>query len=306
MPQTGTQVPRALTIGGSDSGAGAGVQADLKTFAAMGVYGTSAITAITAQNTLGVADALTLPPAIVGAQIDAVLSDIGADAVKTGMLGDGEIVTIVAQKLREHGVSNIVVDPVMRSTSGHSLLDHHGIDALARELLPLALVVTPNVAEAAVLAQRPVDSWDDAREAARVIVERGARHIVITGGDFGAADAATDLYFDGRHYREFTAIRVRTTSTHGTGCTFSSAIAAGLAKGLNVPGAIALAKSYVTLALQHSYAIGSGHGPPHHFYRYWQPAGAIRDTATPGRKSDEGRMTPSSTPIEPNTKRAPL
>ena len=271
MPEHVTQAPRALTIAGSDSGAGAGVQADLKTFAAMGVYGTSAITAVTAQNTLGVTDALTLPPAIVGAQIDAVLSDIGADAVKTGMLGDARIVTVVAQKLREHSVPNIVIDPVMRSTSGHALLAEDGIDALARELLPLALVVTPNVAEAAMLAHRHIESWDDAREAARAIVERGAGHVVITGGDFGAEDAATDLFFDGRHFREFTAIRVRTTSTHGTGCTFSSAIAAGLAKGLDVPGAIALAKSYVTLALQHAYPIGHGHGPPHHFYRYWQP-----------------------------------
>ncbi len=273
MPDTRPTAPRALTIAGSDSGAGAGIQADLKTFAAMGVYGTSAITAITAQNTVAATVVLPLPPQMIADQIDAVLSDIGADAAKTGMLANAAIVSAVAAKLREHDVTNLVVDPVILSTSGRELLDPDGVEALKRELVPLALVVTPNVHEAASLADRsPIETWDDVRDAARTIVELGARSVVITGGDFGEADGATDIYFDGRNFREFTAIRVRTDNTHGTGCTFSAAIAAGLAKGLDVPGAIALAKSYVTLALQHSFAIGRGHAPPHHFYRYWQPA----------------------------------
>src|SRR5438477_3562015 len=271
MHELQSQAPRALTIAGSDSGGGAGIQADLKTFAAMGVYGTSAITAVTAQNTIELSDVVSVPPAIVEAQIDAVLSDIGADAVKTGMLANAELVAVVAAKLRTHEVENVVVDPVMLSSGGRKLLDAAGIELIIRDLLPLALIVTPNTEEAAVLSGRNVETWGDARQAARIIVERGARSVVITGGDFIDEDSSTDLYFDGHSFREYTAVRVRTTSTHGTGCTFSAAIAAGIAKGLNVEGAIALAKSYVTLALQHSYPISHGHGPPHHFYRYWQP-----------------------------------
>ena len=280
MHELQSQAPRALTIAGSDSGGGAGIQADLKTFAAMGVYGTSAITAVTAQNTIELSDVVSLPPAIVEAQIDAVLSDIGADAVKTGMLANAELVAVVAAKLRAHEVENVVVDPVMLSSGGRKLLDAAGIELIIRDLLPLALIVTPNTEEAAVLSGRNVETWDDARQAARIIVERGARSVVITGGDFIDEDSATDLYFDGHRFREYTAVRVRTTSTHGTGCTFAAAIAAGIAKGLNVEGAIALAKSYVTLALQHSYPIGRGNGPPHHFYRYWQPRISRRDPVT--------------------------
>jgi hydroxymethylpyrimidine/phosphomethylpyrimidine kinase len=256
------------------------VQADLKTFAAMGVYGTSAVTAVTAQNTLEVRDVVALRPAIVEAQIDAVLSDIGADAVKTGMLADAAIVRAVAHKLREYELQNIVIDPVMLSSTDKSLLDEAGGEALMRELLPLALIATPNTQEASVLSGRKVETWDDARQAARMIVERGAASVVITGGDFIDEDSSTDLYFDGHGFREYTAIRVRTQSTHGTGCTFSAAIAAGIAKGLNVEGAIALAKSYVTLALQHAYPIGHGSGPPHHFYRYWQPRISRQDGIT--------------------------
>ena len=273
MDQPSASVPRALTIAGSDSGGGAGIQADLKTFAALGVYGATALTAVTAQNTREVAAVATLPADLVARQIRLVLDDIGALAVKTGMLGDAGIVRAVAAELRAAGVADLVVDPVITSSSGSALLDEAGVDAMVRELLPLAHVVTPNVEEAKRLAGREIASWDDARAAAAVIVEQGARSVVITGGDFGQPDAATDLYYDGQHFREYTAVRVRTQSTHGTGCTFSAAITAGLARGMDTQSAIALAKSYVSLALEHAYPIGSGHGPVHHFYRYWQPVG---------------------------------
>jgi hydroxymethylpyrimidine/phosphomethylpyrimidine kinase len=267
------QVARALTIAGSDSGGGAGIQADLKTFAAFGVYGTSAITAVTAQNTSGVTDWLAMPPDLVAKQIDAVLSDIGADAVKTGMLANAAIVETVAAKMREYRVENLVVDPVMVAKSGHQLLVRDAVSALVRDLLPLALVVTPNLPEAEVLTNRAIASWDDVRGAAARIVEMGARAVVIKGGHFKEEASSTDLLYDGQQYRAFKAVRVPTRSTHGTGCTFASAIAAGLAKGMQLGDAVALAKSYVTLAIQHAYPVGHGHGPVHHFYRYWQPSG---------------------------------
>jgi hydroxymethylpyrimidine kinase/phosphomethylpyrimidine kinase len=270
-----SQAPRALTIAGSDSGGGAGIQADLKTFSAYGVYGASAITAVTAQNTLGVTGWLAMPAALVEGQIDAVLTDIGAGAVKTGMLANAAIVRAVAAKMREQAVDNLVLDPVMIATSGDRLLEEAAVDALIHDLIPLALVVTPNVAEAEALTNRTIRSWDDVRGAAAQIVEMGARSVVITGADVAAAKpgSAIDLFYDGHAYRELAAIRVDTTSTHGTGCTFSSAIAAGLAKDMDLAGAVTLAKSYVTLAIQHAYPVGHGHGPVHHFFRYWQPIG---------------------------------
>jgi len=206
-------------------------------------------------------------------QIEAVLSDIGADAVKTGMLANEEIIRSVAAKLREHGVEHLVVDPVMVAKGGHKLLEDGAVAALVSELLPLAAVVTPNLPEAGVLVERPIASWDDARAAAEQIVAMGARAVVVKGGHF-EEDSATDLLYDGKEFREYTSARVRTTSTHGTGCTFASAIAAGMAKGLGLRDAVALAKAYVTLALQHAYPLGRGHGPVHHFYRYWQPSPA--------------------------------
>ena len=266
-------IPRALTIAGSDSGGGAGIQADLKTFAAFGVYGASAVTAVTAQNTRGVGSLLAMPPDLVGEQVEAVLSDIGPSAVKTGMLANAGVVSAVAEALRRHDGAPLVVDPVIVSSSGRELLDGDGVAALARELLPLADVVTPNRAEAEALTGRTIASWDDAKEAARQLVEMGARAAVITGGHFNDAANATDLYFDGQAYRDFTAVRIDTPNTHGTGCTFSAAVAAALAKGTKLADAVALAKSYVTLAMQHAYAVGSGAGPLHHFYRYWQPTG---------------------------------
>ena len=278
------QAPRALTIAGSDSGGGAGIQADLKTFAAFGVYGTSAITAVTAQNTLEVTGWLAMPPELVASQIDAVMSDIGAGAVKTGMLANAGIVQVVSEKLREYRVETLVVDPVMVAKGDHKLLEDDAVSALIRELLPLALIATPNLPEAEVLTGHAIRNWDDAKTAAREITAMGARAVVIKGGHFEHEANATDLYYDGRGYRDFTSVRIPTTRTHGTGCTFASAVAAGLAKGMATADAVALAKSYVTLAIQHAYAIGHGHGPVHHFYRFWQPRLREEGTGTWDRK----------------------
>jgi len=258
-----------MTIAGSDSGGGAGIQADLKTFSALGVYGTSAITAITAQNTQRVTQVLELPPDLVAAQIDAIVSDIGADAVKTGMLANSAIIEVVADKVRQHGLANLVVDPVMIAKSGDHLLQPEAVAALRDLLLPLALVVTPNVPEAEVLVGRKLESPDDFRRAAEEIGALGARHVVLKGGHRDGP--AVDLYYDGNSFHEFTAARVDTSSTHGTGCTFASAIAAALAKGSSVREAVAMAKAYVTKALQSAYPVGHGHEPVHHFFRFCQP-----------------------------------
>jgi hydroxymethylpyrimidine/phosphomethylpyrimidine kinase len=263
------RVPVALTIAGSDSGGGAGIQADLKTFSALGVYGASAITAITAQNTQRVTDVLPLEPAIVTAQIDAVIDDIGADAVKTGMLANAEIIEAVADAARRHELRPLVVDPVMVAKSGDSLLRDDAVQALREQVVPLATVLTPNLPEAEVLLDRKLASWDDVREGARELVAMGARAVVMKGGH--REGPAIDLLLDGDKFHEFTAQRVDTKNTHGTGCTFASAIAAGLAKGSDVRGAVAFAKAYVTKALQSAYDVGHGHGPVHHFYRFWHP-----------------------------------
>ncbi len=257
-----------MTIAGSDSSAGAGIQADLKTFASFGVYGTSVVTAITAQNTLGVSRVETLSPEIVAAQIDAVLSDIGADVAKTGMLGNKAIVEVVAAKLVEFDVTRVVVDPVLRASDGSGLLEPDGIDTLRTKLLPLALFVTPNVEEAGALVGRRLDGHEDVALAAREILAMGARNVVIT--DIVPGGAAVDLFFDGGQYHDFAAARVDTLNTHGTGCTFSAALVAALAKGSAPRQAVATAKAYVTKAMQMSYPLGRGHGPLHHFFRYWQ------------------------------------
>jgi len=266
-----SKVPRALTIAGSDSSGGAGIQADLKTFAALGVYGASAITAVTAQDTQRVYDLVELAPSFVAAQIDAVLGDLGADAVKTGMLASAPIIEAVAERIEHWSVDNLVVDPVMVAKGGDRLLREDAVTALKERLLPLALVVTPNLPEAEVIVSRPLVSWDDIRDAAREIAALGARNVVMKGGHREGDATATDLLYNGTDFHEYSVARVRTTSTHGTGCTFASAIAAGLARGEDVRGAVALAKAYVTQALQNAYPLGHGHGPVHHFYRFWQP-----------------------------------
>lgn len=261
------KIYKALTIAGSDSGAGAGIQADLKTFAALGVYGTSAITAITAQNTVGVTEILELAPHIVAAQIDAVIDDIGAQAVKTGMLATAPIIETVAEKIREHGMVNVVVDPVMVATSGDLLIKKNAVDALRTRLIPLATLVTPNVAEANALTGFTITNARDIRRAAQRIVDMGAQSVMIKGGH--RRGPAIDLFFDGKKFRQLRTQRIRTIHTHGTGCTLSAAIAAFLARGEKLESAVMHAKTYITAAIRKGFAVGSGHGPVHHFFRYW-------------------------------------
>ncbi len=263
----GNKIPTALTIAGSESGGGAGIQADLKTFAALGVYGTSALTAITAQNTVGVTAVHEIPTETIAAQIEAVISDIGADAVKTGMLSSSAIVETVAQELKRHRVERLVVDPVMIAKSGDSLLQPEAVKALISELLPQAAVVTPNIPEAEVLTGLTIITLEDMRHAAELIVEMGARNVVVKGGHL--AGPATDLFYDGAQFKEFTAPRIDTANTHGTGCTFASAVAAGLACDMSVFDSVAQAKEYVTEAILNSFPIGQGHGPLNHFYKLW-------------------------------------
>lgn len=258
---------KALTIAGSDSGAGAGIQADLKTFAALGVYGTSAITAITAQNTVGVTQILELPPEMVAAQIDAVIKDIGAQALKTGMLANHAIIEVVVEKVKEHRLRNLVVDPVMVAKSGDALLREDAIETMRSKLIPLATVVTPNLPEAARLAGMEISGSRGIKEAAKRIVDLGAKSVVIKGGH--RRGSATDLLYDGHHFRELKAPRMPTPHTHGTGCTFSAAIAAGLAKGLPLEKSVVEAKRYITRAIRKGFAIGSGRSPVHHFYLFW-------------------------------------
>ena len=256
-----------MTIAGSDSGGGAGIQADLKTFAALGVYGTSVITAITAQNTLGVTAIHEVPADVITAQIEAVITDIGADAVKTGMLSSALIIEAVANRLRQYRVPTLVMDPVMVSKSGDRLLQQEALQALRTELIPLAAVVTPNLPEAEALTDMQIVTGADIRHAAERITGMGARGVVIKGGH--QQGPATDLFYDGSRFQEFSTPRVNTPNTHGTGCTFASAIAAGLARGMDVIDAVALAKEYVTEAIRRSFSIGQGPGPLNHFYKLW-------------------------------------
>lgn len=264
-------VRAALTIAGSDSGAGAGIQADLKTFAALGVYGTSAIAAITAQNTVGVSAVQILPPDLVTAQIEAVAGDIRIHATKVGMLGSAAVVEAVAAAVRSLDLPKLVVDPVMIAKSGDALLDEAAVQVLRTDLLPQALVVTPNLPEAAVLSGRGVSSLDDAREAARQIHGFGGCAVVVKGGH-GEGDPIVDLLFDGHQFTELPTPRQFTRNTHGTGCTFASAIAAFLARGLPLHEAVRQAQHYVAGAIRGGFAIGRGHGPLDHFWMQASPA----------------------------------
>ena len=265
------KISSAMTIAGSDSGGGAGIQADLKTFAALGVYGTSVLTAITAQNTVAVTAVHEIPIDMIAAQIRAVVTDIGADAVKTGMLSSSAIIECVAESLRKYpdspGLRRLVVDPVMVAKSGDSLLREDAVGVLRDRLLPLAAVVTPNIPEAETLTGRSIVTEEDVRKAAQEIVAMGAASVVVKGGH--REGPATDLYFDGSSFREFTAPRIETVNTHGTGCTFASAVASGLAKGLATEDAVGQAKEFVTEAIRRSFPIGQGHGPLNHFYKLW-------------------------------------
>src|SRR6266536_1118472 len=260
-------IPKVLTIAGSDSGGGAGVQADLKTFSAYRVFGMSVITAVTAQNSLGVQSVEYLAPALVAGQLSSVLDDLGADAAKCGMLGTEGIIRVVADGLRAHGLERLVVDPVMAATSGDPLVEGGAIRALTTHLLPLALVVTPNLPEAETLAAMPVSSRPDMEEAARRIHKLGPRHVLVKGGHLKGD--AVDLLYNGREFTAFQAPRVESDNTHGTGCTFSAAIAAALAQGRPLAEAVRDAKAYVTRAIREGFALGRGAGALRHFLTEW-------------------------------------
>ena len=265
LDAVGESVPRAMTIAGSDSGAGAGIQADLKTFAAHGVYGTSVITAVTAQNTRSVLAIAEVPEEVIIHQIDGVLEDIGTNSIKTGMLSSASIIDVVADRIDAWGISNLVVDPVMVAKSGDALLHPTAVRSLVEQLLPLALVVTPNIPEAQVLSGTTITDDKSEEEAARIISGFGARTVVIKGGHRQSPDAV-DLIFDGRSFERISAQRIESANTHGTGCTFSAAIAANLALGLAPMQAIIRAKEYISMAIQESFKIGAGHSPVNHFY----------------------------------------
>jgi hydroxymethylpyrimidine kinase/phosphomethylpyrimidine kinase len=250
---------RILTIAGSDSGGGAGIQADLKAITVLGGYGMSAITALTAQNTVGVHGIHPVPVDFIRLQIEAILSDIGADAAKTGMLATPEIVTAVAEELKRFKVETVVVDPVMVAKSGDSLLSKEAKGTLKEKLLPLAFLVTPNLPEASELCGFPVHDFEGMKDAARVIHRSGPRHVLIKGGHL--EKEATDLLFDGERFERFDAPRLSSRNTHGTGCTYSAALATLLAQGLSVSEAVREAKQFITRAIALGLKIGSGHGP---------------------------------------------
>lgn len=254
----------ALTIAGSDSGGGAGIQADLKTFHAYGVFGTTAITAITAQNTLGVRAVQKIDPEIVAAQIHAVADDLRPAAVKTGMLADTPIIAAVAAALREASLTNLVIDPVMVAKSGHRLLEPEAVSAIVDLLLPLAEVITPNTSEASLLTGIEVRDTDEMRKAATMLIERGARSVLVKGGHLAGA-TLTDIYHDGTRWSEWSTARLDTRHTHGTGCTLSAAICAGLALGRSTEEAVRDAREFTLRAIRSAPGLGAGHGPLDHW-----------------------------------------
>ena len=260
-------IPKALTIAGSDSGGGAGIQADLKTFTAFRVFGTSVITAVTAQNSVGVQGVENLPPAVVAQQLRSVLTDFGTDAAKCGMLSTAPIIEAVAATLALHPIDKLVVDPVMVAKSGDPLLRPDACQALIDRMLPLALVVTPNLPEAEALAGIGVATRADMEEAARRIHALGPRHVLVKGGHLKGE--ALDLLWDGRELTAFSAPRVDSPNTHGTGCTFSAAITAGLSRGEALADAIRTAKDYVTRAIREGFTLGRGVGQLRHFLTEW-------------------------------------
>lgn len=258
----------ALTIAGSDSSGGAGIQADLKTFAAHGVYGVSAITAVTAQNTKGVAATAPLPADVVAAQIEAVASDLGVHAAKTGMLANAAIVEAVGAAVADLEIPLLVVDPVVMASSGDTLLDDEGLLAMKEELIGRAHVITPNIPEAELLAGVTIRTDEDRREAARRIFALGAMHVLITGGHTGG-DVIVDLLYDGSIFTNYASQRVTGRHTHGTGCTFAAALTAHLALGRSISDAIPLAQEYVAGAIRHAPGLGHGAGPMNHFWRLY-------------------------------------
>lgn len=259
---------KVLSIAGSDCSGGAGIQADLKTFSAHGVFGMSVIVSVVAENTSRVIDIQDITPDMVRKQIDAVFEDIGADAVKIGMLSSSECMEAVAERMEYYKPHNIVIDPVMYAKNGCPLMDMEAIDTLIQRIIPLADALTPNIPEAEKIVGMEILTVKDMETAARKICDMGAKTVVVKGGH--AVGNALDVLFDGNKFYYFETARIDTKNTHGTGCTFSSAIASGLAKGLDVQKAVSIAKDYVTTAIRHSLSIGKGNGPTHHFYDLYQ------------------------------------
>ncbi|MBA4536776.1 bifunctional hydroxymethylpyrimidine kinase/phosphomethylpyrimidine kinase [Bacillus aquiflavi] len=260
----------ALTIAGSDSSGGAGIQADLKTFSAHGVYGMSVITAITAQNTLGVRSVQNIDLAIIRDQIDAIFEDIDVHSVKIGMLSNSEIIKTVAERLTYYKPNEIVLDPVMVSKSGSDLLQEEAVASLVQYLLPIATVITPNLPEAEKLTGKAISTVEEMRQACKDLKKSGVQYVLIKGGHLKGKPI--DLLYDGNEFLSFEAERIETKNTHGTGCTLSSAIASNLALGMNIHNAVQQAKEYITTAIKHSLSIGNGHGPTHHFYQLYKKA----------------------------------
>jgi len=259
------EIPRVLTIAGSDSGGGAGIEADLKTFTALRTYGMAAVTSVTAQNTTGVYGVHDVPAAMVAQQIFVVAEDIGVDAAKSGMLSNAPIVEAVADAVERNGIEKYVLDPVMVSETGHALLEEGAVEILRARLLPLALIVTPNLAEASSLTGFEVRTVAEMRRAAEAIHERGAQTVLIKGGHANG-ESATDIFFDGSSFTEVSAARITTRNTHGTGCTYAAAIAAYLARGNHLLAAVRAAKHYVTEAIRAGFDLGEGAGPLNHFW----------------------------------------
>ncbi len=258
--------PVALTIAGSDSGGGAGIQADIKAMEANGVFATSALAAVTAQNTETVAAAQDLSPSLVADQIDAVATDLDIRAAKTGMLSAPEIIEVVADRVTAHALTPFVVDPVMISKTGFKLLQDEAIDTLIADLLPLATIVTPNVHEAEHLTGLEIETVDDLAAAGEALLERGPEAVLVKGGHLADEDEAIDVLVDGTSTRSVRADRIQTPHTHGTGCTYASAIAAQLARGYGLTDAVTRAKAYVTGAIRHALPLGHGRGPTNHFF----------------------------------------
>jgi len=263
-----------LTIAGSDCSGGAGIQADLKTFAAHGVYGMSVITAVTAQNTQGVFAVEDISRDVIAKQIEAIFDDIQVDGVKIGMVSQVQTIEVIAEQLRDYSPKTIVLDPVMVSKSGYHLLNKLAEATLIKELLPLAMIVTPNIPEAEVMTNRSISTLKQMEEAAKAIYQMGAKNVLLKGGHLELE--ATDILYDGREFSYFSAPRIATKNTHGTGCTLSSAITSNLALGYTLNQAVVRAKEYITIAIQHSLTIGKGVGPTHHFYTLYKKAGLIK------------------------------
>ena len=261
----------ALTIAGSDCSGGAGIQADLKTFSAHGVFGMSAIVSVVAENTMRVIAVEAISPAMIGQQIDAVFEDIPPDAVKVGMLGGQESMLAVAEKLRQYHPKHVVIDPVMYAKNGCALMDPDAIGTLIKHILPLSTLLTPNVPEAEHIAGFPIQSVDDMERAARAICALGSKSVLVKGGHMQGD--ALDVLFDGKNMHHFSVARIDTKNTHGTGCTYSSAIAANLALGFPDDKAVKRAKAYVTGAIANALSLGKGHGPTNHFYRLYEKRG---------------------------------